>query len=173
MSTLLASLADKLTAIEQEIQALPRELDSIVGRLDRGRLRGLLSRLDEDFNKLFDARDAGYARGMLVPPFIIETTYPWGIREVTDEDLRRWREAYKSRVRVVIGRGRVAVMTAAAVAEQYKTAVSQIPVAQQQGCMILSWDQYQKLAGEIERLLGEDREAGKVNGLSPSTSTPE
>ncbi len=54
MSQFQSSFKDKLTTIEQEMRNLPGELDSIVTRLDRGRLTNLFLRLNQDFNKLFD-----------------------------------------------------------------------------------------------------------------------
>ena len=54
MSPFLNSLEGKLTTMEQKIQALPGELDSIVARLDRGKLRSLGFQLNQDFNKLLD-----------------------------------------------------------------------------------------------------------------------
>ena len=46
---------------------------------------------------------------MLALPVILQPTYPY-IREITSEDLCRWRAAYKSDVQVIIGKGRVEVM---------------------------------------------------------------
>jgi len=155
MSSFLNSLKDRLTAMEQKIQTLPGELDSIVTGFDRGKLRRLLFRLNQDFNKLFDAR---YNRGMLCLPLIIQPTYPY-IREITSEDLQRWREAYKSEVLVIIGKGRLEVTAASEVADKWETTVSQITlVAQQQGYIVLSCDQYQKLLDEIGKLISEDEE---------------
>jgi len=75
---------------------------------------------------------------------------------------------------VVIGKGRVAVMAASEVASKCKTTVSQIIlVAQQQGYIVLSWDEYQKLLDEIGKLIGEDEEQGRITGLPLSTTTPE
>lgn len=169
MSSFLNSLKDELTAMEQEIQALPEELDSALTRLDRGKLRSLLSRLDQDFNELYDKQFAAQRAGMLALPFIIQLDYPY-IREITDEDLSRWREAYKSEVRVVIGKGRVEVIAPSELAGEYKTTVSQISLAaQQQGYVVLGWEQYQKLLDEIGRLIGGDEEQGKTTEPSGHT----
>ena len=54
MSPSLNSLKDRLTAIEQEMQSLPGELDSVVARLDRGKLRNLSLALNRDFDEAFN-----------------------------------------------------------------------------------------------------------------------
>ena len=169
MSTFLDSLKDKLTAMEEKMQSLPGELNSIVTRLDRAKLRSLFTRLNQDFNKLFDAH---HRSGMFSLPLIIEPTYPY-IREITSEDWSRWREAYKSDVRVVIGKGRVRVMTTSELAKEYKATVSQVVlIAQQQGYIVLGWDQHQKLLAEISKLIGGDEESllGTIVGI-PVTTT--
>jgi len=169
MSTFLDSLKDRLTTMEQEVQTLPEELDSALTRLDRVKLRGLFSRLDQDFNKLFDAR---HSSGMLALPLIIQPTYPY-IREITDEDLQRWREAYKSDVRVVAGKGNVEVLDISKLAKEHKMTVFWIILAaQQQGYTVLGWDQYQNLLDEIGKLIGGDEEPlpGTMVGI-PVTTT--
>ena len=176
MSSFLNSLKDRLTAMEQEIQTLPIELDAIVTRLDRSKLRGLFSRLNQDLNNLFNAR---HNSGMLSFPLVVQLTYPY-IREVTNEDLQRWREAYKSEVQVIVGKGRVAVIAPSELASKYKTTVSQIIFsAQQQGYLVLSWDQYQKLLDEIGKLnaggeaLGRITESsGTIVGIPLPTTSP-
>ena len=169
MSQFLSSLNDKLTTMEQEIKKLPGELDSIVTHLDRGRLRSLFSRLDQDSNKLFDAH---HRSRMFTLPLIIQPTYPY-IREITSEDLSRWREAYKSEVLVLIGEGKVEVIAVADLTREYKATVSQVILAaQQQGYILLGWDQYQKLLDEISKLIGGDEESlpGAIVGI-PVTAT--
>ena len=65
-------------------------------------------------------------------------------------------------------------MAASEGAGKCKTTVSQIIlVAQQQGYIVLSWDEYQKLLDEIGKLIGEDEEQGRITGLPLSTTTPE
>jgi len=155
--------------MEQEIQKLPGELDSIVTRLDRDKLRSLFTRLDQDFNKLFDAH---HRSGMFTLPLIIEPTYPY-IREITSEDWSRWREAYKSDVRVVIGKGKVEVIAVADLTREYKATVSRVVlIAQRQGYLVLGWEQYQKLLDEIGKLIGGDEESlpGTIVGV-PLTTT--
>jgi len=167
MSTFLDSLKDKLTAMEEKMQSLPGELDSIVTRLDRAKLRSLFTRLDQDFNKLFDAH---HRSGMFSLPLIIQPTYPY-IREITSEDLQRWREAYRSEVLVAIGEGKVEVIAAADRAREYKTTASQVILAtQQQGYIVLGWEQYHNLLDEIGSLIGEDEESGAIVGI-PVTTT--
>jgi len=68
MSRFLDSLKDELEAMEQEIQALPEELDSIVTHLDRGKLRSLLSRLNQDCNELYDKQFAAQRAGAWALP---------------------------------------------------------------------------------------------------------
>ena len=176
MSPSLNSLKDRLTAIEQEMQSLPGELDSVVARLDRGKLRNLSLALNRDFDEAFNqylgrlfAGQGGWAFGA---PFIIELSPP-DIRPVTNEDVQRWRETYKSDVRVVVGKGKVRVMTTSELAREYKTTVPQIILAaQQQGYIVLGWDQHQKLLAEISKLIGGDEESlpGTIVGI-PLTTT--
>ena len=155
MSTFLISLSEKLEAMEQEIQALPEELYSIVARLDRGKLQSVLIRLEQDCDQLYEKQSAAQSSGVFTLPLIfrLETL---SFTPITSEDRSKWREAYKSKVRVVIGEGKVEVMAASEIAEKYKTTVSQIaPVARQQGYIVLRWDQYIKLLDEIGKLIGE------------------
>ncbi len=153
MSTFLGSLSEKLEAMEQEIQALPEELYSIVTQLDRGKLQSVLIRLEQDCNQLYEKQSAAQRSGIFVLPLIFDFQ-TFSITPVTSEDRSRWREAYKSKVRVVIGEGKVEVMAASEIAEKYKTTVSQMaPVARQQGYIVLRWDQYIKLLDEIGKLL--------------------
>jgi len=156
MSSFLNSLNDRLAVMEQEMQTLPGELDSIVTRLDRGKWRSLLIRLNQDFNKLLDELVAPQKSMPWLFPLII-TFDPLSIRNVTDEDLSRWRAAHKSEVRVIIGNGKVQVTSASRLAAKWETPVSRItPVAQQQGYVLLSWDQHQKLLDEIGKLISGD-----------------
>ena len=151
----LNSLNDRLTTMEQEIQALPGVLDSIVRRLDWGKLQSVLLHLEQDCNQLYEKQSAAQSSGGITLPLIfrLETL---SITPITDEDRARWREAYKSKVRVVIGEGKVEVMATSELAEKYKTTVSQIaPIARQQGYIVLSWDQYIKLLDEIGKLIEE------------------
>ncbi len=167
MSQFLSSLKDELTAMEEEIQTLPGELDSVVARLDRGKLRNLLLALDRDFDEVFNqylgklfARQGGWA---LAAPFVIEPTPPY-IRSVTNGDVQRWRQTFKSDMRVVVGKGKVEVMAACGL------------VAQQEGYIVLSWGQYQKLLDKMGKLIGEDEKAlpGAIVGIPVTTtdSTP-
>jgi len=150
----LTSLNDRLRAMEQEMQALPEELDSMVRRLDWGKLQSVLLHLEQDCNQLYEKQSAAQSSGGITLPRIL-SLQPFSITPITSEDRSRWREAYKSKVRVVIGEGRVEVMAASEIAEKYKTTVSQIaPVARKQGHIVLSWDQYIKLLDEIGKLLG-------------------
>jgi len=151
----LNNLNDRLTTMEREVQALPGELDSIVRRLDWGKLQSVLIHLEQDCNQLYEKQSAAQSSGGITLPLIfrLETL---SITPITDEDRARWREAYKSKVRVVIGGGKVEVMAASELAEKYKTTVSQIaPVAQQKGYTVLSWEQYIKLLDEIGKLMEE------------------
>ena len=125
MSSFLNSLGDKLAAMEQEIQTLPRELDSAVARLDRGKLRRLLFHLDQDFNKLLDQLFAPQKMNALLSPFIL---MPEGLngplyRRITQEDLAKWRAAWKSDIRVVAGKEGVEVIAVSELAKKYQTTV--------------------------------------------------
>jgi len=162
--------------MEEEIQNLPGELDSIVTRLDRDKLRSLFAALNRDFDEAFDkhlgklfAAQGGWAFGA---PFIMELSPPH-IRSVTNEDIQRWQAAYKSDVRVVIGKRGVGVIAPSELAKEYKTTVSQVILAaQRQGYTVLGWEQYQKLLDEIHKLIGEDKEPlpGTIVGI-PVTTT--
>jgi len=162
--------------MEQEIQNLPGELDSIVTRLDRGKLRSLFAALDRDFAEVFNqylgrpfAGQGGWTFGA---PFIMELSPPH-VRSVTNGDVQRWRAAYKSDVRVVIGKRGVGVIAPSELAKEYKTTVSQVILdAQRQGYTVLGWEQYQKLLDEIGKLIGGDEESlpGTIVGI-PVTTT--
>jgi len=168
----LNSLNDRLTTMEQDMQTLSGELDSIVRRLDRGKRGNLLVRVNDDFNKLLDKLSAPQSSGVFALPMIV-TLQPLSITPVTSKDRSRWRAAHKSDIRVVIGKGRVQVMAASEITGKRETAVSQItPVARQQGYIVLNWDQYQKLLDEMGKLISDDEEWGKVNGLPLPTTTP-
>ncbi len=176
MSTFLDSLKDRLTTMEQEVQTLPGELDSVVAHLDRDKLRDLSLALNRDFDEAFNqylgrlfAGQGGWAFGA---PAVIELSPPC-IRPITNEDVQRWRGVYKADVRVVIGKGRVRVMTTSELTKEYETTVSQVVlVAQQQGYIVLGWDQHQKLVAEISKLIGGDEESlpGTMVGI-PLTTT--
>jgi len=174
MSPFLNSLEDKLTAMEQKIQALPEEVDSIVVRIDRGKLRSLSFQLDQDFNKLLDRLFEAQRFNALLFPFIL---MPDGLngplyRRITEKDLSRWRAAWKSDVRVVLGKEGVDVIVISELARKYQTTVPQIIVAaQQQGYTVLDWDQYQKLLDEIGSLIGEDKGSlpGAIVGIPVTT----
>lgn len=161
MSSFLNSLEDKLRVMEEEIQTLPGELDSIVARLDRGKLRSLGSRLNQDFNNLLDQLFAPQRSQVLMSmfPFIF---MPDGLngplyRRITHEDFSRWRTAYKSDVRVVLGKDGVGVIAVSELAREYQTTVSQVVLAaQQQGYTVLGWDDYQHLLDEVGSLIGGD-----------------
>ena len=162
MSSFLNSLEDKLAAMEQEIQTLPRELDSAVARLDRAKLRSLGFRLNQDFNKLLDQLFAPQRINALLSLFILLPDGPNGplYRRITEEDLARWRDAHKSEIRVVVGKEGVGVIAISELAREYKTTVSQVILAaQQQGYTVLGWDEYQNLLDEIGKLIGENEES--------------
>jgi hypothetical protein len=141
--------------MEREVQTLPGELDSIVARLDRRKLQSVLNRLEQDCDQLYEKQSAAQSSGVFTLPLIFRLD-TLSFTPITSEDRSRWREAYKSKVRVLIGRGKVEVMAASDIAEKYKTAVSQITiVAQQQGFIVLRWGQYFKLLDAISKLIGE------------------
>lgn len=159
MSQFQSSFKDKLTTIEQEMRNLPGELDSIVTRLDRGRLTNLFLRLNQDLEKLFD-RLFGTRRSEVAAS---EPSSAQFIRLISDADLAKWREATKSDVQVVIGNGRVEVMAPSEFARKYKATISEVFLAaQQQGYTVLGWKQYQKLLDEIGKLIGGNDRQGKA-----------
>jgi len=175
MSSFLNSLEDKLRVMEEEIQALPGELDSSVARVDRGKLRNLGFLLNQDFNRLLDRLFAPQRLNALLSPFIF---MPDGLsgplyRRITQDDLSRWRAAWKSDMRVVLGKEGVEVVAISELARKYQTTVPQVILAaQQQGYIVRGWDEYQNLLEEIGSLIGEDKEAlpGATVGI-PVTTT--
>jgi hypothetical protein len=149
----LTSLNDRLTTIEQEMQALPEELDSIMRRLNSDKWRNLLVRVNEDFNKLLDELSIPRINGAFSLPLIFDLQ-SLSFTSITSEDRSRWRAAHKSDIRVVIGKGEVQVIAASEATGEGEAEVSQIiPLSQQQGYVILRWDQYQKLLDEIGKLI--------------------
>lgn len=172
MNTFLNSLENKLRVMEEEIQTLPGEFDSAVAHLNQGKLRSLFFRLDQGFNKLLDRLFAPQRINAQLNHFIIQPDYPY-IREITEEDLAKWRAAWKSDIRVVLSKEGVGVIVISELAKEYKTAVSQvIHAAQEQGYIVLGWDDYQTLLDEIDSLIGEDEESlpGTIVGI-PVTTT--
>jgi len=58
-------------------------------------------------------------------------------------------------------------------ARKYQTTVTQVILAaQQQGYIVLGWDQYQKLLDEIGKLIGEDEESEAIVGIAVTTTEP-
>ncbi len=166
----LNSLNDRLTTMEREVQTLPEELDSIVRRLDWPKLQSVLIHLEQDCNQLYEKQSAAQSSGGITLPQIF-SLQPLSITPITSEDKSRWREAYKSKVLVVIGEGRVEVMAASELTGKYKTTVSQIaPVARQQGYIVMNCDQYQMLREEIGKLINGNDEQGKQRLPLPTTT---
>jgi len=118
MSHFLNSLEDKLTAMEQEMQALPEELDSTVARVNQGKLRSLGFRLNQDFNKLLDQLFAPRRISALLFPFILMPNGPL-YRRITQEDLAKWRAAWKSDVRMVLGKEGVGLIAISELSWKY------------------------------------------------------
>lgn len=162
-------------AVHISIKKLPDELGCVVARLDRGKLRGLFAALNRDFNEAFDkhlgklfAAQGGWAFGA---PSVVELSPPH-IRSVTGEDIQKWRAAYKSDIRVVIGKRGVGVIASSELARKYETTVPQVVLnAQRQGYAVLGWDEYQNLLDEIVSLIGEDKKSlpGTVVGVPVTT----
>ena len=138
------------------MQALPGELDSIVTCIDRGKWKSLLIRLNQDLDKQLDELFVPQKNMAWLFPMVLTFASPC-FRDVTEEDLSQWRAAHKPEVRVIIGNGKLEVTNASRLAAKWETTVSLItPVAQQQGYVLLSWDQYQKLLDEIGKLINGD-----------------
>ncbi|MFC2003898.1 hypothetical protein ACFLV4_08190 [Chloroflexota bacterium] len=149
----LNSLSDQLAAMEREMQAFSGDLDSMVRRFDQGKWDNMLLRVNENFSKLLDKLSAPRISGVFPLPLIFDPQ-SFSITPVTSEDRARWRAARKSEIRIVIGKGQVQVMAASEITGKGETAVShRIPFGQQQGHIILNWDQYQKLLDEIGKLI--------------------
>jgi hypothetical protein len=138
--------------MERDMQSISEELDSMVRRLDQGKWENLFLRVNEDFNKLLDELSIPRISGLFSVPLIFDPQ-SLSFTPITSEDRARWRAAHKSDIRVVIGKGKVQVMAASEVTGEEETEVSQIiPFSQQQGYIILNWDQYQVLLDEIGKL---------------------
>jgi len=161
MSSFLNSLQNKLRVMEEEIKTLPGELDSLVAHLDRGKLRSLGSRLNQDFNNLLDQLFAPQRSQVLMSmfPFIF---MPNGLngplyRRINHEDFAKWRVAWKSDILVVLGKEGVEVIAVSELAMKYQITVPEIILgAQQQGYTVLGWDDYQHLLDEVGSLIGGD-----------------
>jgi hypothetical protein len=149
----LNNLNDRLAVMEQVVQKLPAELDSVVKRLDRDKLHGVLIRLEKDCDRLYEEQAATQdVKGIVLPEIFDMETF--SLRPITAADRDRWRDAYKSELRVLIGGGKVEVREASETAGKCKTRVSrEVPDAPQQGYIILRWEQYIKLLGEIGKLI--------------------
>jgi hypothetical protein len=94
-------------------------------------------------------------------------------RRITQEDFSRWRAAWKSDILVVLGKEGVEVIAVSELARKYKTTVPQVILAaQQQGYIVLGWDEYQNLLDEVGSLIGENKESlsGAIVGI-PVTTT--
>jgi len=154
----LTNLNDRLTTMEQEMQALPEELDSIMRRLNRDKWGNLFLRVNEDFNRLLDRLSAPRINGLFSLPYIFDPQ-SLSFTSITSGDRARWRAAHKSDIRVVIGKGKMQVMAASEVTGKGEAEPSQIiPLSQQQGYIVLNWDQYEMLLDEIGKLIGADKE---------------
>lgn len=177
MSQFLSGLRDELRVMEEEIRNLPVELDSAVTRLDHSRLGKLFLRLDQDCDRLYDKHFDAQRSRVLASPFIIDPSSSPFIRLITSEDLARWRETYKSEVRVVMGKEGVGVIDVSELAREHQTTAPQvIHAAQEQGYIVLGWDDYQPLLAEIGSLIGEDEESppGTIVGIPvPTTDSPQ
>jgi hypothetical protein len=149
----LNNLDDGLAKMKREMQTLPGELDSIMARLDHGKLQSILFHLEQDFDQLIEKHFVVQRPGAIILPYIYELK-SLSVRRITNEDLSRWREIHKSKVGVIIGKGIVKVMAVSDIADKLGTTISQItPVAQERGYTVLSWDEYQRLFEEIGKLI--------------------
>ena len=107
-------------------------------------------------------------------PFIILPNGPGGplYRRITSEDLAKWREAYKSHIRVVIGKGRGGLIPVSELTNECKASASKIiSVTQQQGYAVLGWGQYQKLLNEISNLISAYEEQAITTRPTQATGT--
>lgn len=106
-----------------------------------------------------------WGSNILVFPFIL---FPDGMnrplyRRITGEDMAKWRQAYKTELHVVVGRGRVEVTALSELAAECKTTAPRIIlVTEQQGYTVLGWEQYQKLLDEIAGLVAANPQPSKA-----------
>jgi hypothetical protein len=158
VSDFLDVLSERLTLMEQEVRALPEKLDSIVARIDRRKWDNLLVRINKDYNNLLDELIAPQSNGVLTLPVVFDMD-TLSFTQVTGEDKARWRNTRKPEIRVVIGKGKVRVMTFSEIADEEETTASnKTPSLREQGFIILTWDRYQKLVYEIGKLIGGCKE---------------
>jgi hypothetical protein len=149
----LNSLSDQLAAMEQRMQALPEELDSIMVRLNRDKWENLLVRVNEDSNKLLDRLSTPRINGVFSLPLIFDIQ-SLSFTPITSKDKARWRDAHKPDIRVLIGKGKVQVMAVSEASSKGEADVYQTrPFSQQQGYTMLNWDKYQNLLDEIGKLI--------------------
>jgi hypothetical protein len=154
----LENLGDQMVAMERQIQTLPQKLNSIVRRLDRGKWRKLLARVDEDLNRLLDKLDAPRVNGAFHMPFVLDPQ-SLSLTPITSEDRARWRDARKSHIRAVTGKGQVRLTIDPKTARKLEIIGFEITsITQQSDSIVLAWDQYQKLLDEIGRLISSDDE---------------
>jgi hypothetical protein len=157
----LEDLGDRMAAMEREIQALPQELNSIVRDLSGGKWKKLLARVDEDLNGLLDRLEAQRVGGANYLPYILDLQ-SLSVTPITKEDRARWRDARKSHIRVVTGKGQVRLTVDSKAAGKLEiTGFERTSFTQQPGFTVLAWDQYRKLLDEIGRLISSDDEQAR------------
>jgi uncharacterized protein (UPF0216 family) len=120
--------------------------------------KNLLVRVNKDNINLLDKLITPQSNGTLMLPVVFNME-SFSFAQVTGEDKTRWRNTRKPEIRVVIGKGKVRVMAVSEIAgEEETTASNKTPSLREQGFIILTWDQYQKLMTEIEKLIGSGKE---------------
>ena len=158
MSTFLDGLEEKLAAMEQEPQALPREIDSAAAHLDRATLRRLFLRLNRDYSKLLeDEKFAARACSIVVAASALCRN------QLSSVDESLVRVFYAPDVRVAIGRGKVKPIAISQLARENRTVGPEIILnLRERGYIVLGWDQYQKLLDEIGNLISGNEEQGRI-----------
>ena len=156
MSAFLESLRDELETVEQRIEALPGDIDSVVTHLGWTKLRTFFLRLNQDYRKLLQDEQRLY-QGVLLGRLLITTD------RAMAEQMSNLIKTFIPDVRVVLGKGQVKAMAISNLARENKMTASDIIVSlREEGYLVLGWDEYRKLLDEIGKLIDQPEEEGTL-----------
>ena len=156
MSGFLDSLRDELETIEQRIEALPGDIDSVVSHLEWTKLRTFFLGLNQDYRKLLQDEQRLY-QGVLLGRLLITTD------RAMAEQMSNLIKTFIPDVRVVLGKGQVKAMAISNLARENKMTASDIILSlREEGYLVLGWDEYRKLLDEIGKLLAQPKEGGTL-----------
>jgi hypothetical protein len=140
------TFGNQMDILAEKMSSLPEKLDRASGCLERGRLRNMLSNLEHCYNRVVDdeeeAREA-YSFGRELGYTLLEPKL--------GERISRLKEPID--VRVIIGKGTVTALALSQLARKSDTSTRVVVYnLRQQGFIVLTWEQYQKLFNEIVKL---------------------